>query len=167
MIHNIRYRRLLKRALVICRESIEERSRDRLRDVFKFARRGVERHNELRRMALKIWKKAGKPCSRHEIWLVVPSPPSGKEGDLAFVRYPSAESETGFELSPLSESFPVKTWADQYWQHKYRAHVFCPAECVNAVAGIAKGVLEHRLDVKLNALSHLLCHVDETALGQM
>lgn len=160
MIHNIRYRRLFKRALVICRDTLEEDSQPMLLDICRLARKGdVTVHWECRNIANEIWKRAGKPCSKHEVWLDIPYPPSGKESSDCYVRCPQPGNSQGNRLEPVSRFFPADRWAEMYSLFKWRAHVFCPAHCVQEVSKHAKGVMEGQFRIKLNPSSRALCHI--------
>lgn len=162
MIHRIRYRRLLKRALVIAEETIKEESLPNFKDIRDLARKNdLSRHRKCRDIAHRIWEEAGADCSPHEVWLDIPYPPSGKEADFAPVRYPKEGAPNSCELRPLCESFPAKAWADMYWQNKWRGHVFCPPSEVSAVSKAAKAVIEEQFCVKFNHLSSSLCHIED------
>ena len=161
LLHNLRYRRLLKRALVICKDSIKKDDLPYFLDLRQLARkRDVEDQSRLRHIALEIWKRSGRCCSRYEVWLDVPTPPSGREADLAFVRPAQGAGEQGEALFPLSQSFPARTWADMYWLHKYRVHVFSPPDCVHRVAKAAKEVIETEFNLRLNSQAHEMCHIE-------
>jgi hypothetical protein len=160
LIHKIRYRRLFKRALVVAKETIEETTLPNLKDIRDLARRDdPERQKQCRDIALEIHRAANVACSPNEIWFDVPCPPSGKEAEFAPVRYPKEGNPHQYELRPLSESFPARAWADMYWQNKWRAHVFCPAEVAEAVSKAAKEVIESRFGVRFNHLCQSLCHI--------
>ena len=92
--------------------------------------------------------------------LDIPYPPSGKEGDFAYVMYPKKDNGMDYELVKLSKSFPAKMWADMYWQYKWQAHVFCPREAVLEVSRAAREVIESHFKIKLNDLSQTLCHIE-------
>ncbi len=168
LIHDIRYRRLFQRALVISKESIEEDSLPGYRDIRRLSRKhDAARSQECRQIAWDIWERAGKPGGsphgKHLVWLDLPYPPSGKEADFTFVRRPCFGSPDGYDLHKLSESFPASKWADMYWQNKWRGHVYCPREMAQAISDAAREIIQERFGVALNDLSQSLCHLDWTA----
>jgi hypothetical protein len=150
--------------LVICKESIKPETFGGYSSIRRLARKSdIGRQQKQRDIAEAIWKDAGKPCNKHEIWLDIPAPPTGKEGDFAFVRYPhdvpeESESEN-YKLRKLSESFPTETWANMYTEHKWKGHVFAPSDCLERVSKAAKKVLEDAFDLKFNNLAQTLCHL--------
>lgn len=137
MIHDILYRRPLKRALVISRKTIDKGD---LGQLLSTGANKKERHAELRELAKNIWENAGKPCSKHSVWIDIPSPPSFKEATTTYVRTDKAHSDN--DLRPLTEFFPTTEWTHQYNTHKLRGHVFCPDQCRSQIAKSAKEVFE-------------------------
>ncbi len=136
LIHNILYRRLLKRAVVISRKTIEGDPGPLLSTNFNRA----ESRIYLRNLSRKIWKDAGEPCSIHDVWIDIPSPPSFKEANSTYVR--TNRTDPDQDLKQLSDMFPSHQWTEQYNQHKLKGHVFCPEGSIDRIAASARKVFE-------------------------
>lgn len=154
LLHNILYRRTLKRAAVISRKTIA--TGDALL-LLSTGANWAEREEERRQIAREIWKRAGSPCSPHEVWVDMPSPPKFKEASSTYVR--TAGSETDQNAEPLTEFFPVSQWTEQYNIHKLKGHVFSPDHCVEAIAKAARTVLADR-GLVLNDDAFRFCKLD-------
>ncbi|KPK97349.1 MAG: hypothetical protein AMJ95_09575 [Omnitrophica WOR_2 bacterium SM23_72] len=152
LIHNILYRRLFLRALVITRDNIEESSQPNYKEFQDLSQKKIYNYKILRGLAEKIWQSSGKPCLSEEIWIDVPAFPPTKEVDETFIKYPS-------ELKKMSKLFPSNEWVDMYAFHKWKAHVFCPPECQKQVSIAAKDVLEQVFKFKLKDIAWKSCHV--------
>ncbi len=82
LIHNILYRRPLKRALIISSDTIEGDTIELLSTKFNLAKK----EGKFRILSEQICKQAGNPCSKHEVWIDMPSPPDFQAVSPAFVR---------------------------------------------------------------------------------
>jgi len=120
LIHNILYRRLLKRALVISLKTIE--NREKALKLFSLTETTKENYAKLRELADKIWKKAGKPCLIEEIWVDLPKLPKNKEVYATYIKMPDSS------FISLNKNFPIDEWVNQYGKNKWRGHVFCPPD---------------------------------------
>lgn len=140
LIHNVLYRRPLKRAVVINRKTVEDC--DNLADILYTTVNKAERKKELRELANNIWEDAGKPCSKHDVWIDMPKPPNFEEAISTHVRTDRTNPDTGLER--LSEFFPINPWTEQYKAHKLKGHVFAPEDCVDKIAKSAKKIFEER-----------------------
>lgn len=155
LIHNIVYRRPLKRALVISRKTIDANSSD----MNNFNKLLYTKHNKRdielrwRELAKKIWEDAGKPCSEHDVWIDLPNPPSFKEAAATHVRTDRTDVNKG--LRKLEEFFPTNQWTDQYKAHKLKGHVFAPEEHLEAIAASAQKIFssEYGINFKPEALT--------------
>jgi HD superfamily phosphohydrolase len=157
MIHNILYRRPLKRALVISRKTIEEDG-DLMALMATKANR-AERDQSRRELSRKIWEDAGRPCSKHDIWVDIPMPPSFKESDTTYVRTDRTNPNTG--LRALTDFFPTTQWTDQYNTHKLKGHVFAPDDCLDIIAISAKKILEKELKISFKTEAFRFCKVQQ------
>lgn len=168
MIHNILYRRLFVRALMICPDTItglEKRSKnDEVRHNYKeFQQLSQKRLYNLgikERIEKEIWLAAGKPCLREEVCLDVPSFPPTGETDNTYIKFPS-------ELKKMSKVFPDHEWNEMYVFHKWKAHIFTPSYCQEKISKAAIKVLESEFDLKFNSLAWEACHVRSDIVSKM
>ena len=144
LIHNLFFRRLLKRALVLSNRTIEKNDDDRWDELQRHAKKTSNAAHERRRLAKDIWEAAGKPCLLQEVWVDLPELPSMKAADTTFV-LPGPESD----LIPLNELFPTVKWTQKYGQNKWRGHVFCPPDCRQQIGKAAKALLEERYGIMI------------------
>lgn len=155
MIHAMLYRRHFVRALTISKGTIDlegnEAGYHELRKLNH--RRDWTCHQERRRLARAIWEAAGRPHTPQHIWLDLPPDPPIGEADRTFVRMPSGE------LRKMTDFFPLQYWASLYVNHKWRGHVFCPADCQARVHEAAKSVFRDEFGLGFNALAKELSHV--------
>ncbi len=117
LVDNIRNRRLLKRACVISRKTVETRNQ------FQRINRLMEdpaKIRILRQLIVDEMKKMGCQCSLYDLWLDLPKPPSLNEPSLCKVRV--AEKE----YIDLAEVFPADWWLTAYNETKWKGHIFCP-----------------------------------------
>jgi HD superfamily phosphohydrolase len=157
LIHNLLYRRVLRRAAVISRKTIAKG--DTLQLLRTDANRD-ERERAQRQLAKEIWERAGKPCSRHAVWVDMPSPPKFKEAATTFVRTDRDNTVQGHK--PLTEFFPVSQWTEQYSFHKLKGHVFGPGEHVEAIAKATRDVFADR-GLVLNSDAFRFCKLSGIA----
>jgi HD superfamily phosphohydrolase len=123
-LHDIRYRRLLVRALTISNDTIDEKCNEGFSQLRKLNQRGSDTYNTKRTIANMIINTAGlegklEPGS---VWVDLPSDPSFGEADRTFVRTAATK------LRKVSDLFPIHYWTELYQKHKWRGHVFCPIE---------------------------------------
>lgn len=159
LIHNLFYRRLLKRAVIISRRTLKKRD-DHLRKILKYAKKSAGSAEARRKIALEIWKKAGEPCLPEEIWLDLPETASFESASRTFIiSSDSSETDAGDPVS-LNTLFNAEQWAKNYTLHRWRGHVFCPAEVREKVARAAREVLEEQFDVELLDQAFTWCKVE-------
>ncbi len=151
ILHNMLYRRLLKRALVISKSTTSGYS-----VIKKYAVNERDRDPYLRNLAEKIWIEAGKPCDKEDIWVDLPSPPPRGIADRTFIK----KSEN--EFVPLSKIFKVDDWAENYIEHLWRGHVFGPPddEIRKKISKAAKKVFQEEFDVKFNNFTDIICKLN-------
>jgi hypothetical protein len=161
LIHSLKFRRLLKRALIISRTTVEDPSKD----VFgytalkKFSTELKEKDPELRQLAVKIWEDAGKPCPILEIWIDLPKlPPIGAADDT----YVNKGTFGAPDFVKLKDIFRVDDWAQTYAEHNWRGHVFCPDDddIRRKISKSAQNVLEKEFSIKFNDSAFKLCKID-------
>ena len=77
---------------------------------------------EQRKLAEEIWRAAGKPGRKEEVWLDFPKGPKSKDLVDTFVNVGSIDNPV---FRTLNQFIPIDQWAKQYLQQKWRGHVFC------------------------------------------
>ncbi len=157
LIHNLQYRRLLKRALVISRDTVDCSDGDFL-GLTKLGDSVKEGKQALRDLAKKIWKASGEPCLKEELWIDLPKLPSNFEVDNIFVH---SEFSGKQQYRKIREFFRMDTWAQQYALYKWKGYVFCPDYCVEKVSKVAQDVVEKEYSVKLKKSAVQSCHIKE------
>jgi HD superfamily phosphohydrolase len=160
-------RRLLKRALVIAMNTFEtpsagkSGSTDPDEDHNKIwqmisGKEKPQGARRLRELAEAIWKEAGRLGRIEEVWLDFPDAP--KLGDLSrtFVNIGSPDRP---DFRTLNDFIPLDQWGKQYVLNKWRGHVFCSPEHVEAISQAAQKVLEAEYRVKFNKYARLLANL--------
>ena len=146
LIHNLFFRRLLKRAIIISNKTIQRKDDDKYDELMKHKKKSSESSKARREIANRIWELAGKPCLPQEIWLDLPESPQMKAADDTFVLPAEMQGE---EPIALNELFPTGKWVQQYGMNKWRGHVFCPANLCEKVGKAAKSVLEDEYGIEI------------------
>lgn len=151
LIHNLAYRRLFKRALVISTQTIDSGHQN----IFKLRTPTVANIRYLRELAEKIWVNAGKPCLKEEIWIDLPKPPHNKEVYGTFIKRGEGD------FISLNENFPIDEWVEQFVKNKWRGNVFCPPDedTRRKISRAAREVLEAELQISFNDHSEKLCKI--------
>jgi len=123
-VHDIRYRRLLVRALTINNDTIGDDCQSGFLQLRKLNQHGSDTYQAKREIALEILKtaKLEDKLDIRDVWVDFPSDPSFGEADRTFVRTASTE------LRKVSDLFPIHYWSELYQKYKWRGHVFCPLE---------------------------------------
>lgn len=159
-IHNLQYRRLWKRALIISKSTVQPAYGEFFgySNLKAFSTTLKTSDRQLRELAGEIWETAGKPCLKHELWIDLPKlPPTGTADDT----YVNQGTQDKPNLCKLKEIFRVDDWAQNYAEHKWRGHVFCPDGARPKVAKAAKDVLETRFNIKFKEEATAMCKIDE------
>jgi HD superfamily phosphohydrolase len=158
LIHNLKFRRLLKRALIISKATVEKPSKEFFGYTIlkKFCTDLKDNDHELRELAQEIWEGAGKPCDLLEVWIDLPKLPLTGSADDTYVNIGSHREP---EFEKLNDIFRVDDWAQNYAEHNWRGHVFCPDrdEVRKKISDSAKAVLEQKFKVKFNNSAKKLC----------
>ncbi len=158
-IHDLRYRRLLKRIMVISRNTVEVDEGYKKFLSFRHPYNPTL-YKELRDAARAIYeeaKKKGIECNLEQIWIDLPTPPKvSRDIDRAYVILPDKK------LIPLSEIFPIKQWLELYELHKWQGFVFVPdgIEKNAEMRAIVKDVLEKIFKLNIKKEAFLTCHLE-------
>jgi len=122
-LHDIRYRRLLVRALTISNDTVEKDCQEGgFLQLRKLNQRNPETYQAKRDIAFEIIKAAGLDgkLDTQDVWVDLPNDPKFSEADRTFVMTASKSPRK------ISELFPLNYWTELYQKHKWRGHVFCP-----------------------------------------
>jgi len=163
MIHAIRYRRMLVRALTISKDTVADVTK--YRRVRKLNNKTESMSEEKRKLAALICKEVGDDrLTPADVWIDIPGDPSYGEADQTYVRLPissGANTSTGkdHKFKTLSDFFPINYWNELFKNHRWRGHVFCPQEWQQKVHNAAVKVLERVYGVGFNDLAGHLSHV--------
>lgn len=159
LIHDLKFRRLLKRALIISKATITKPSEffgyTKLK---KFCTDLKDNDHELRELAREICREAGNPCNPLEVWVDLPKlPPIGTADDT----YVNIGSQSEPEFQKLKEIFQVDDWAESYTEHNWRGHVFCPenGDVRQKISTAAQKILQDRFSVRFNDSARKLCKI--------
>lgn len=158
LIHGLKFRRLLKRALIISKTTVEESSKDFFGYTVlkKFCADLKDKDGDLRQLAENIWNEAGKPCSLSEVWVDIPKLPPTGAADETYVNKGTFKLP---DFVKLKDIFRVDDWAQDYAEHNWRGHVFCPDDPAirEKISEAAKNVLEKEFNIRFNKSSKALC----------
>ncbi|MGD0091316.1 MAG: HD domain-containing protein [Planctomycetota bacterium] len=156
LIHNLYFRRLLKRAVILSRRMVNEDEGDNdLGPLLEFASPGQRSALKRRQLAREIYDKAKPPdCLPQEVWLDLPEMPSTKAADETYV----LPTQHGVPV-PLKHFFPAGKWPEQYGITRWRGHVFCPEHCRDKVAKATMEVLREKYSIHLKKDAFLECKV--------
>lgn len=147
LINDIKNRRLLKRAFLITRKTINQS--DNWAGIIKLVHQGVsesERNNHLRQLACKIWSRAEVSCSKYEVWIDIPKSPMSKEISTVKVR----SRKSPHECEGIEKFYPLVQYNDLYELNRLNGYVFAPEYCREKIAVAAKSVLEEELGITFN-----------------
>ena len=147
LIHNLEYRRLLKRAIIISNNTIKKDSVGGYNKLLN-----IKDYKFLRELANEIWD-GNKDCLKEEVWIDLPNRPDFKEADKAFIT-----PLPGKKPITLSEFFPVGQWSKQYSFSRWRGHVFAPEKCKKEIAENSKKIFKREFGIKFEPEATDLCH---------
>ncbi len=151
LIHNLQYRRLLKRCVVLSMDTLEEV--ETLDNLLKYRELGDRKFREV---ATDIIKESGQKIEKEQVWVDFPTDPNFKSAIDTWISPLKQEENCQFNLTKF---FSIDQWADQYKHRKWRGHVFCPADKVNVIASASKKVFEEKYQIKLKNIAFELCHI--------
>jgi HD superfamily phosphohydrolase len=129
LIHNLLYRRLLKRVLTISTNTVES-----FEDETRVAKQKAgydyffnQRKNPrlMRKLAQDVLTRAKVNCSICEVWFDIPSSPTFKKaGDAQINQAPRGKPPM---LKSLSAFIPVEKWVETYHQYYAQSFLFGPS----------------------------------------
>jgi hypothetical protein len=166
MLWNIVNRRLYKRALVLSMNSFERPESEEetesgeakeLNRVYELIELPFE---DQRQLAEEIWKKAGRPGRREEVWLDFPKGPKTKDLADTFVNVGSIDKPV---FRTLEQFIPIDQWQKQYLQQKWRGHVFCRPEYLPRISEAAAAVLGDTYKVRFTDFAWTHANLDPPA----
>jgi HD superfamily phosphohydrolase len=154
LIHDLQYRRLIKRVAAISPNTVI------LNDSFrKFVAlrhpNNKDIHDKLRNIAKIISLEASKKydCPQEQVWIELPiSPKIGKDIRGAYILYPN-------NIVKVVDIFPIEDWLESYELYKWQAYVFGPDGLQDQLAPIVKDVLKSELGLSLKDEAFTCCHV--------
>ncbi|MHB8110275.1 MAG: HD domain-containing protein [Syntrophorhabdaceae bacterium] len=157
LIHNLLYRRLFKRALVISQQTIIDPQENSLK-IHRLSTPSKDNRDKLRDIAKAIWEEAGKPCLLEEVWIDLPKKPHFKE---TYSTYIKRQDDSFIQLN---ENFPIDPWVEQYSKNKWKGHVFCPPddEIREKIHKAARNVFKDLFSIEFNNYSNISSRVPQT-----
>lgn len=156
LIHDLLYRRLLKRALIITRNTVQDFNDDNQRAGYAQFYNLKENATELRRLAEKIRKRAQLSIDKYQVWVDIPRDPSFKKAGEAKVNLSSGDGRP--RLVELEKVIPISQWVDTY-QHFYaQSFLFGPPD-IQIRAKLARAAIEilredFGLELNRDAIAH-------------
>jgi HD superfamily phosphohydrolase len=155
MLHDILYRRLFVRALTISKATVAADSPG-YQQLRRLNQAGPVAYRRRRELAKAIWGAASlerTSITPYHVWVDLPPDPKVGEADRTYV------VDSSGELVKLEQLFPSHYWAELYTSHKWRGHVFCPAECQQKVYEAAKEVLGEQFGLAFGKSAGTSAHV--------
>lgn len=147
----LRYRRLLKRAIVISFDTVADENQ-----LYEFMKHQKSDPGFYRDLACRIWKAAGEPGLKYQVWVDCPSDVKFDFVDDTWIS-PLSKGEAPM---PLTDFFSMKQYANQYKHRKWRGHVFCRAEDTEIIAKACVKVFKKSpLNMRFKPLAFKLCHL--------
>jgi HD superfamily phosphohydrolase len=133
LIHDLQYRRHLKRVMTISYGHCVEG------DIMKLLSTEANYHEQecfLRNLALRIREKSGIQCSPHELWIDIPNALQFNHDQGPIVRKKDGSYD------PLGNYFPYEQWNGIYLTHKHKGHVYAPENHINSLSSFTKAVFK-------------------------
>jgi HD superfamily phosphohydrolase len=150
LIKNIQNRKLLKRALIINRNSVKSGD---LLPLLSTSINRTEKKKYLRKLAEKIYMNAGVSCDPCEIWIDIPKIPSFKEATMTYIRTNRDKNISGFR--PISDYYPYNQFKELYELHKLEGYVFAPEDCLDKISKSAEEIFKSELSVEFQETAFL------------
>ncbi len=130
LIHNLLYRRLLKRVLTISTNTVEVFTNEeaKLSQKAAYSEFFNQRENpqRLRKLAKEVLKMAKANCSICDVWFDLPSLPTFKKaGEAKINQAPRGKRPI---LKSLSAFIPVEKWVETYHQYYAQSFLFGPPD---------------------------------------
>lgn len=154
-IHDIRYRRLLIRALTISHDTIDEKCEGEYLQLRKLNQQTPDTYKAKRDLALAIIHEAGLDgkIDPFDVWVDIPKDPKFGEADKTIVRTSAGK------LRKASDFFPIYYWSELYQKYKWRAHVFCPQEFQQTIHEAALSVFKDGMGLRFSKTAGEISHV--------
>ncbi len=148
-IHDLLYRRLLKRVLTISRNTVRNFDDPTQRAGYAQFYNLRTNRGELRALAHAIRSRCGATVSRYGVWIDIPRDPSFKKAGDATVNLASLSASP--RLAKLETVIPIAQWVDTYQQYYAQSFVFGPPErpVRAALVQSAVGLLKERFGLEL------------------
>lgn len=142
----IKQRKLLKRALVICRKTLKNEEgyeqllalRDRLPDLREISREMVK-DDSLKNK-----------CKYYDVWVDLPEDPRFPEPSKCLVKVTNTDYET------LDKFFPVAGWSTSFKTHKWKGYVFGPPELQKTLDSVSRDTFKYLFGLELNKQATVL-----------
>ncbi len=156
LLHDLQYRRLLKRSVTISRRTVvQDNGFDKLMRFRHERNPGLQ--GRLRKVAQSICEQAKRKkidCDVEQIWIDLPSPPKvARDIDRVYVILPDDK------VISLTEVFPISQWLDLYDLHKWHGHVFVPDGLEHSMTKIVKDVLKAEFELTIKDEGFISCHL--------
>jgi len=155
-IHDIKFRRLLVRALTISNDTTGRNCEAGFIQLRKLNQRGQNIFEAKRALAKEIIAAAGLEgtLDQSDVWIDLPSDPSFGEADRTFVRAVDGS------LRKVSDVFPIHYWSQLYGMYKWRGHVFCPQQHQQKIYEASLDVFKSTFEVAFKKSAGDASHVD-------
>jgi len=150
LIHDLLYRRLLKRVLTISRNTVRDFTDSQQQagyGEFYNLRANAKGQRDL---AAEIRSRSKLKTSPYKVWIDIPKDPSFKKAGDARVNLSSRMGKA--RLTKLESVIPISQWVDTYKQYYAQSFIFGPAQqsVRLALAKSAIKILDERYGLKLN-----------------
>ena len=144
LINNIKYRKLLKRALTVNRSSITNKSG--LISILSTNANRDDKNQVLRALSEKIIADAGVDCLLEEVWIDIPEIPPLKETLAINIR--TSKDRANKDYKRIDDIYPYNPYKELYTIHKLKAHVFAPECHLKEIAESAKKIFKQELGIE-------------------
>ena len=125
-IHNLLYRRLLKRVLSISTQTLKGLDNPDSKAGYSAFYNLRSNPKELRALSEQVLKHAGADCLKRDVWFDIPSHASFKKAGNAMINMGSRGKTP--VLKSLSEFIPVEKWVETYDQYYAQSFLFGPPQ---------------------------------------
>lgn len=125
-IHNLLYRRLLKRVLSISTQTIEQLHEEKSKAGYAEFYNLRSNPQKLRKLSEQVLHEAGIECPKYDVWFDVPSRASFRKAGDAKINMGSRGKPP--VLKSLSEFIPVEKWVETYDQYYAQSYLFGPPQ---------------------------------------
>lgn len=162
IINSFLHRKFFKRALVICRDTVDNWDTGISHKIERLANSPLELlllREKIQDCLRQTFKKS---CSLHQIWVSLPKLPSLREASQTYVVM-DKRKKLREEPPRLNQLFPADGWVRAYGDKQWRGHIFGPPYLQEELHKAAKEVLTNEGFI-LNRKSAEYCHLYESDL---